>query len=101
MDNINIYTKTYKAHLDVLHSILTKSRNLNTTSRLDKCQFMKTSPIILRFLVEYDSIRPIPNKKNQYVYKCAATIDARPAFYLLVFGAVLQFHAVLPLSCGS
>ena len=48
MDNMNIYTKTYKAHLDVLHSILTKSRNLNTTSRLDKCQFMKTSPIILK-----------------------------------------------------
>ncbi len=61
-DDILVFSRDVKTHIQHLDSLFTKLKNAKLKVRADKCQFMRTEVKFLGHLVNKDGLKPSPTK---------------------------------------
>src|SRR3984957_16312710 len=62
LDNVIIYSKTFKEHLQHLTKVLDRIRNANLSLKAEKCNFIATELQFLGHVVGKDGVKPDPEK---------------------------------------
>ncbi|MGH0129835.1 UNVERIFIED_CONTAM: hypothetical protein FKN15_039794 [Acipenser sinensis] len=96
IDDVVIYSSTWKEHIDRLKAILQSLREAGLTANMAKCTFGKEETKYLGFIMGKGKIKPLVSKVQVLLDRSAPTTKAQVRSLMGLAGYYRRFIEIFP-----